>query len=198
GWIGGSLGVCVVFGVVGAVTWGVFPYAYILYMVALLVLPVGTAVAILKYRLYEIDLVVNRAFVYGAMTVCVVTTYVLVVGLVGTTLSNRGDLVLSLAVTGVVAVCFQPLRMRVQRFVNELMYGERDDPYAALARLGRRLESSLGADAVLPTVVETIGQTLRLQYVGLTLAGSDDIAAAYGRPGTALLAHPLVHQGATV
>ena len=68
-WIGGSLGVCVCFGVVGAVTWGVFPYAYILYMVALLLLPIGTAVAILKYRLYEIDLVVNRAFVYGAMTV---------------------------------------------------------------------------------------------------------------------------------
>jgi signal transduction histidine kinase len=197
-WIGGSLGVCVCFGVVGAVTWGVFPYAFILDMVALLVLPIGTAVAILKYRLYEIDLVVNRAFVYGAMTVAVVTTYVLVVGLVGTTLSNRGDLVLSLAVTGLVAVCFQPLRMRVQRFVNELMYGERDDPYAALARLGRRLESSLGADAVLPTVVETIGQTLRLQYVGLTLAGSDEIAAAYGRPGPALLAYPLVHQGATV
>ena len=197
-WIGGSLGVSICLGVVGAVTWGVFPYAFILYMVALLVLPIGTAVAILKYRLYEIDLVVNRAFVYGAMTVCVVTTYVLVVGLVGTTLSNRSDLVLSLAVTGLVAVCFQPLRARVQRFVNELMYGERDDPYAALARLGRRLESSLGAEAVLPTVVETIGQTLRLRYVGLTLDGSDHIAAAYGTPDTALLDYPLVHQGATV
>ena len=197
-WIGGSLGVCACFGVVGAVTWGAFPYAYILYMIALLVLPVGTVVAILKYRLYEIDLVVNRAFVYGAMTVCVVTAYVLVVGLVGATLSGRGDLLLSLAVTGVVAVCFQPLRARVQRFVNELMYGERDDPYAALARLGRRLESSLGADAVLPTAVETIGQTLRLQYVGLTLAGSDDIAAAYGTPGHDPLDYPLVHRGAAV
>jgi signal transduction histidine kinase len=197
-WIGGSLAIAALVGGLGAVTWAVFPYAYVLYAIGLLVLPVGTAVAILKYRLYEIDLVVNRAFVYGAMTVCVVASYVLVVGLVGATLSDRGDLVLSLAVTGVVAVCFQPLRERVQQFVNQLMYGERDDPYAALARLGRRLETSLGADAVLPTAVETIGQTLRLQYVALTLAGSDDVAAAYGSSDGAPLRFPLVHQGRTV
>ena len=122
-WIGGSLGIGACFGAVGALTWGVFPYAYVLHTIAMLVLPVGTAVAILKYRLYEIELVVNRAFVYGVLTVCVVTSYVLVVGLAGATLSHRGDLVLSLALTGVVAVCFQPLRERVQRFVNKLMYG---------------------------------------------------------------------------
>ena len=197
-WIGGSLGIGTFLGALGAVTWGVFPYAFVLHAIATLVLPVGTAVAILKYRLYEIDLVVNRAFVYGVMTVCVVTSYVLVVGLAGATLSDRGDLVLSLAVTGVVAVCFQPLRERVQRFVNELMYGERDDPYAALARLGRRLETSLGADAVLPTAVETIGQTLRLKYVAVTVAGSEEVAAAYGIPSTSPLRFPLVHQGIAV
>ena len=96
------------------------------------------------------------------MTVGVFAGYVFVVGLIGAKLSDGGNLALSLGLTGVVAVGFQPVRERVQRFVNELMYGERDDPYVALARLGRRLESSLGADAVLPTVVETIGQTLRL------------------------------------
>ena len=105
------------------------------------------------------------------MTVGVVGSYVAVVGLVGATLSPRGDLVVSLVVTGVVAVCFQPLRARVQRFVNRLMYGERDDPYTAIAGLGRTLASSLQLDAVLSTVVETIGQTLALQYVGLVLAG---------------------------
>jgi signal transduction histidine kinase len=197
-WIGGSLAIGACFGALGAVTWDVFPYAYVLYAIGLLVLPVGTAVAILKYRLYEIDFVVNRAFVYGAMTVCVVASYVLVVGLIGATLSDRGDLVLSLAVTGVVAVCFQPLRARVQRAVNQLMYGERDDPYAALARLSRRLETSLGADAALPTVVETIGQTLKLQYVALTLADTDEVAAVYGSSDSTPLGFPLVHQGIAV
>ena len=197
-WIGGGLGLAVCLGTVGAFTWGVFPHAYVLHAIALLALPVGTAVAILKYRLYELDLVVNRAFVYGVMTVGVVAAYVLVVGLIGAKLSDAGNLALSLGLTGVVAVGFQPVRARVQRFVNELMYGERDDPYVALARLGRRLESSLGADAVLPTVVETIGQTLRLPYVALTLGGGDDVTAVYGRPDTVPLRFPLVHQGLAV
>ena len=197
-WIGGSLIVGVCLGVLAASSWAVFAYSFVLFTMALLALPVGTAVAILKYRLYEIDLVVNRAIVYGALTVCVVASYVLVVGLVGAVLSNRGDLLLSLLVTGLVAVCFQPLRGRVQRFVNQLMYGERDDPYAALARLGRRLETSLGAGSVLPTVVETIGQTLKLQYVALTLADSDEVAAEYGEPVGTSLGFSLVHQGIAV
>jgi signal transduction histidine kinase len=197
-WIGGSLGVAACVGGLGALSWGVLPYAYVLYAIALLVLPIGTAVAVLRYRLYEIDLVVNRAIVYGAMTVCVVASYVLVVGLAGATLSDRGSLLLSLAVTGVVAVCFQPLRERVQRFVNKLMYGERDDPYAAFARLGRRLESSLGADDVLLAAVETIGQTLRLRHVALMIVGSDDVVVAYGTPAPVSLRSPLVHHGVTV
>ena len=69
--------------------------------------------------------------------------------------------------TGVVAVCFQPVRERIQRFVNRLMYGDRDDPYEAIARLGRTLATSLQLETVLPTIVETIGQTLALPYVGL-------------------------------
>ena len=105
--------------------------------------------------------------------------------------------------TGVVAVCFQPLRERVQRFVNRLMYGERDDPYLAIAGLGRTLASSLQLDAVLPTAVETIGRTLALQYVGLVVAGrrasgDGEAAAEYGTPGADVLALPLVHQGAPV
>ena len=89
-WIGGGLGLAVCLGAVGAFTWGVFPYAYVLYAIALLALPVGTAVAILRYRLYELDLVVNRAFVYGVMTVGVFAAYVLVVGLIGAQLSPGG------------------------------------------------------------------------------------------------------------
>ena len=153
--------------------------------------------------MYEIDLVINRALVYGVMTIGVVAGYVAIVGLVGATLSSRADLFVSLVVTGVVAVCFQPMRERVQRFVNRLMYGERDDPYAAIARLGRTLASSLQLDTVLPTIVETIGQTLALQYVGLALAGESasreaEIAAEYGTPGAEILAFPLAHQGIAV
>ena len=152
-WVGVSLGLAVPLFVVGSLLWGVVPGAELLPALAFLAVPTGIAVAVLKYRLYEIDLVVNRALVYGVMTIGVVGSYVAVVGLVGATLSSRGDLFVSLVVTGVVAVSFQPLRERVQRFVNRLMYGERDDPYTAIAGLGRTLASSLQLDAVLPNVV---------------------------------------------
>ena len=149
-WVGTSLGLAVPFAVAGAFLWGIVPGAEVLPALAFLALPTGIAVAVLKYRLYEIDLVVNRALVYGVLTVGIVGSYVASVGVIGATLSRRGDLVASLVVTGLVAVCFQPLRERVQRFVNRRMYGERDDPYIALAGLGRKLASSVQHEVILP------------------------------------------------
>ena len=200
--MGVSLGLAVPLFVVGSLLWGVVPGAEVLPVLAFLALPAGIAVAVLKYRLYEIDLIVNRTLVYGTLTVGVVAGYVAVVGLVGATLSSRGDLLVSLVVTGIVAVCFQPVRESMQRFVNRLMYGDRDDPYAAIAGLGRTLASSLRPDAVFPTVVETIGRTLALQYVGLAIAADAQrearVAAEHGTPGADVLAFPLVHQGIAV
>ena len=75
-WVGVSLGLAVPLSVVGALLWGVVPGAALLTGLAFLLLPAGIAVAVLKYRLYEIDLVVNRALVYGVMTIVVVASYV--------------------------------------------------------------------------------------------------------------------------
>ena len=202
-WVGTSLGLALPLAVAGAFLWGTVPGAEVLPFLAFLLLPTGIAIAVLKYRLYEIDLVVNRALVYGVMTVGIVGIYVASVGLIGSTLSRRGDLVASLVVTGVVAVCFQPLRERVQRLVNRRMYGERDDPYSALAGLGRKLASSVQHEVILPTVVDTIGQTLALRYVGLVVAGQPasgegEATAEYGTPGGDVLTLPLIHQSTLV
>ena len=79
----------------------------------------------------------------------------LVVGYSGA-LRARGRPAVSLVATGVVAVLFAPLRDRLQRGVNRLMYGERDEPYAVLSRLGQRLEGTLAPEAVLPAIVATV------------------------------------------
>src|SRR5215210_5924164 len=128
---------------------------------ALLLLPVCTYIAILRHRLYDIDRLINRTLVYGSLTACVVGIYVLAVGGLGTLIQARGNLAVSLLATGVVAVLFQPLRNRLQRGVNRLMYGERDDPYAVLSRLGRRVEATIAPEAALTTIVETIAQALK-------------------------------------
>jgi signal transduction histidine kinase len=165
-------------------------------LLALLFVPIVTYIAILRHRLYDIDVFINRTLVYGALSTCVVGTYVLAIVALGALFQAQGNLAISLVATGLVAVLFQPLRSRLQRGVNRLMYGERDDPYAVVSRLGKRLEATLAPEAVLPTVVETIAQALKLPYAAILLKESEGFrtAAAYGSPRGEPETLPLVYQ----
>ena len=169
---------------------------YYLVALALLVLPVCTYIAILRHNLYDINVVINRTLVYGALTACIIGIYVLAVVALGYLFREQGNLAISLSATGLVAVVFQPLRGRLQRGVNRLMYGERDDPYAVISRLGKRLEAAIEPEAVLPTVVETIAQALKLPYVAILLEeeGEFRTAAAFGSPASEPEVLPLVYQ----
>jgi signal transduction histidine kinase len=164
--------------------WEVFRAVRYVSILALLIVPVFTYIAILKYHLYDIDVVINRTLVYGALSASVVGIYVLTIVALGALFQAQGNLGVSLVATGLVAVLFQPLRSRLQRGVNRLMYGERDDPYAVISRLGRRLEATLAPEAVLPTLVETIAQALKLPYAAILLKEDEEFrtAAAYGSP----------------
>jgi signal transduction histidine kinase len=166
----------------------------------MLLIPVSIGMAILRYRLFDIDLIINRALVYGALTASVVGIYVLVVGGLGALLQARGNLLLSLLATGLVAVLFAPLRDRLQRGVNRMMYGERDDPYTVLSRLGQRLETTLEPHTVLPAVAETVAHALKLPHVAIELKRGEEYetAAEYGRPEGEPLRLPLIYGSETV
>jgi len=163
---------------------------------ALLLLAVFACIAILRNKLYDIDVLINRTLVYGALSACIIGTYVLAVVAMGATFQARGNLAVSLVATALVAVLFQPLRGRLQRGVNKRMYGDRDDPSVVTSRLGRRIEATLAPEAVLPTVVETIAQALKLPYVAILLKEGEGFrrAAAYGSPTAETEALPLVYQ----
>jgi two-component system NarL family sensor kinase len=152
-------------------------------------MPAAIGVAVLKYRLYEIKPLAGRTLVYGALTACVVAIYVGVVAGLGMILQARGNPLVGLVATGAVAVLFQPLRERVQRAANRLLYGERDDPYAVLTRLGRRLESALAPEAALPAIVETVATALKLPYVAIVKADADHSGAEHGRAPVVLAAY---------
>jgi len=159
----------------------------------------AAAIAILRYNLYDIDVIINRTLVYGALTSGVIGIYVLVVVAVGVLFRQSSNLLVSLLATGLAALLIQPLRERLQRAVNRLMYGERDDPYALLSGLDRRLEESLSPQTSLPIVVETIAQALKLPYVAVELSNQDSyrLAASYGLSPTQPDQHialPLVYQ----
>jgi signal transduction histidine kinase len=139
------------------------------FFVLMLLIPISIAVAVLRYRLYDIDVVINRTLVYGTLTTSVAGIYILAVGGLGLLLKSSGTLLNSLVGTAVVAIVFAPLRDRLQRGVNRLMYGERDDPYAVISRLGERLEAASEPRAMLPTIVETVAQALKLPYAAIAL-----------------------------
>ena len=126
-------------------------------------------IAILRHQLFDIDFLINRSMVYGALTVCVVAGYILVVGVVGALFQARDDLAVSLIATGLIAAAFAPVRNRLQRLINRLLYGYRNEPYQALTLLGRRLEATAAPDTVLQAVVATVSDALKLPYVAIDL-----------------------------
>jgi signal transduction histidine kinase len=152
--------------------------------IAVMMIITAIGIAIVRHHLYDIDLLINRTLVYGALTVLIAGIYILVVGLLGSLFQARGEFSTSLVATGVVAIGFQPLRERLQRVINRLMYGERDDPFAVLSRLGERLEGAFAPDALLVMLVDTIAQSLKLPYVAIALGSQAEtrIAASVGEP----------------
>jgi signal transduction histidine kinase len=173
--------------------------ALAIYLLSVLI-PLSIGIALLRYRLWEIDILINRTLVYGVLTLSTVALYVLVVVGLGTLLQAQGNLAIALLATGLIAVLFQPLRTRLQRAVNHLMYGERDNPYRVISRLGQRLEATLAPDAVLPTIVETVAQALRLPYAAISLQQGEEVitAASYGSARGDLVRLPLLYQSEQV
>jgi signal transduction histidine kinase len=165
--------------------------------ISLALIPISICVAILRYRLWDIDILINRTLVFGALTACVVGIYVLAIGSLSLLFQTSGNLPISLVATGLVAMLFQPLRGRLQRGVNRLLYGERDEPYAVLANLGQRLESALDTEAILPTIVETMRVALKLPYAAIIVDqdGAASFVAASGSLAANPLRLPLFYQG---
>ncbi len=179
------------------------PYAFALQtgiFCSTLLIPLSIGVAILRHRLWDVDAIINRTLVYGALSVAIVAVYVLVVGTLGTLFETHGSLPIAVLATGLVAVLFAPLRLRLQCGVNRLMYGERDDPYGVLSRLGQRLEATVAPGAVLLAIVETVAQALKLPYAAIALKRGDrfETAAAHGSPTGDSTVLPLVYQKETI
>ncbi|MGH3716697.1 MAG: histidine kinase [Micromonosporaceae bacterium] len=130
-------------------------------------IPLAAGVAIQKYRLYDIDPVINKTLVIGALVLVVTTGYVSLVVGVGA-LIPAGTGWLSLLATAVVAVAFEPLRRRAQNLADRLVYGHRATPYEALSRLSAQLDEAPEEllDGIAATVANAVGATEVVVWVG--------------------------------
>ena len=161
-------------------------------------------VAAVRHGLYDFGLSVNtvvgRVLVYAALGAVVAITYGALTALL-TALLPGHDLLAAAALAVLVAAAVgRGLHPGFQRRIDRFLYRKRDYDYAVLASLGPRLRSTLGPDAALPVIAETVGSALKLPYVNLTVGRGEEVAASatYGALRHDALVLPLVHQGEQV
>jgi signal transduction histidine kinase len=125
---------------------------------ALATIPIAAGIAILRYRLYDIDVVINRTVVYATLAAIVTLIYVAIVVGIGTAVGSGGSPFLSAVAAAVVALLFQPARRWAQRFANRLVYGQRATPYEVLSSFSDRLSEAFSIDDVLPRMAHMIAE----------------------------------------
>lgn len=138
------------------------------------IVPLSIVFAILRNRLWNIDIIINRTLVFTGVSATIVGLYIILVAVIGRVLQTGTDLPTSIVATGIVAVMFQPIRLRLQNFVNRAMYGERDDPTAVLTQLAQQLEIGEAPAEILPNLVQTIAHTLKIPHVAIWLPVSEN------------------------
>lgn len=180
-----------------AVAWGV-PGAW---MLASMAVPLTATVAILRYRLYDIDLLINRSFVYAATGLILLAFCAVLISVLASSLLDVTDIGSLVVITVCLVLVVNPLRVLVQRWVNHLLRGHRDDPHAVIAQLGRTIVSTSDAGQLLPAVVNEIAGSLRLPYVALLIEGIDGAIVRTEKGRSNLLPEkcfPMTYQGAGV
>jgi signal transduction histidine kinase len=128
----------------------------VLFDLALVFLYAAIGIAILHYRLYEIDVIINRAVVYGGLAAFITAVYVLLVAVIGAFIGATEGL--ALVATAIVAVAFQPVRTRAQGIANRLVYGKRATPYEVLSEFSERVAETYSIEDVLPRMARILAE----------------------------------------
>jgi signal transduction histidine kinase len=161
-------GVVVAFGIfvsaigntVGRGTGVVYDASASILVTSVAAVPVAVGLAMLRYRLYDIDVVISRTIVYGAMAAVITAMYVGIVVGVGSLVGSAGknNLLLSIVATAVVALVFQPLRGRLQAVANRLVYGQRATPYEVLSTFSEGIGETYADHDVLARMARLLGE----------------------------------------
>ncbi|MFB9320312.1 sensor histidine kinase, partial [Cryptosporangium minutisporangium] len=168
------------------------------YVIATVAVPLGMTVAIVRYRLYDLDRVLNRTLVWLVMTLLVVVGFVAIVTVLREiVMRNTSADSISLVTTGLIAIAYAPLHRRVQQGVNHLLYGDRHDPYKVIAGLGDVLGQTAEPNAVLPLLTGTIASSLQVPYVAVEVEEQRGarLLAWYGRVGPTVQAFDMISRG---
>ncbi|MDP9223374.1 MAG: sensor histidine kinase, partial [Actinomycetota bacterium] len=147
-------------------------------------IPLAVGIAILKYRLYDIDVVINKTVVFATLAGFITLVYVAVVVGLGALIGSGGkpNLGLSILATAIVAVAFQPVRERVQHFANRLVYGKRATPYEVLAEFSAKVAETYATEDVLPKMARTVAEGTGAAHAEVWLRSGTELRRAGSWP----------------
>ncbi len=188
-WFGVGVVVLVVAITVGGITspnqqsWTT-PIPVISEVIGFTALPVCIGVAVLKYRLYDIDVIISRALIYGALAVLITAVYVGIAVGIGALVGSGGkpNLGLSILATAIVAIGFQPVRERIQKVTNRLVYGRRATPYEVFSEFSGRVAETYAADEVLPRMARVLQEGTGAASATVWLRGNEELRPAATYP----------------
>jgi signal transduction histidine kinase len=167
-------------------------------------LPLAAAIAVFRYRLYDIDMVINRTLVFALLGLFITAAYVLIVAGVGALVGNAGSpsLPLSILATAVVAVAFQPVRERAQSLADRLVRGRRSDPNVILSKVSALVAESSSIEPVLVRMLQLLVDATGTGGAAIYLdVGGERVMKARWPEGAGDLtgrAIPIKHQGETI
>ena len=132
--------------------------------------PVAILVAVLRYRLLDVDVLIRKSLVYGILWLLIVMAYVLAAATFGVAVGGQVPVALAILLTVVATLVFQPARRRLEKLANRWVFGERTSRYELLAGFGAELERTLSLDELLPRLAETVQRGLDASWTRISLA----------------------------
>jgi hypothetical protein len=152
--------------------WGLLLPNFYAQVLALLVIPVCTYIAILRYNLYDIDVVINRTLVYGSLTVTLVALYfggIVVLQRIFVLLTGQKSTLAVVASTLLIAALFTPLRRRIQSFIDRRFYRRKYDARKTLEAFSTKLKNETDLEALSDDLVGVVRETMQPAHVSLWL-----------------------------
>ena len=145
-----------------------------------LLVPATIGLAVMRYGLYDLDVFISRTLVYGSLAVFITAVYVGIAVGIGTLVGSGGkpNLALSILATAIVAIGFQPVRERVQKVADRLVYGKRATPYEVLSEFSGRVAETYAADEVLPRMARVLKEGTGAELATVWLRGTEELRPA--------------------
>ena len=123
-----------------------------------ILIPITIGISVLKYRLYEIDVVIRKTVVFAVLGASIAVVYFALVAGIGVLVGTRSSALASGIAAAVVAIAFQPARRWARRAADRVVYGGRATPYEVLTEFGENLADTYGAEDVLPRLARVLGE----------------------------------------